>query len=119
MGGGSNIGSSLPLTRQERRSALATTAILELQIKPDSVDEGLEVVHRILEETRAFDGCLGVTVIQDAADPAHLVAIEEWESFEKDAAYREWRAGDGAMPDLAALLAGPPSLTVGEARTDI
>jgi quinol monooxygenase YgiN len=98
---------------------LATTAILELQIKPDSVDEGLEVVHRILEETRAFDGCLGVTVIQDAADPAHLVAIEEWESFEKDAAYREWRAGDGAMPDLAALLACPPSLTVGEARTDI
>jgi quinol monooxygenase YgiN len=98
---------------------LATTAILELRIKPDSVDEGLEVVHRILGETRAFDGCLGVTVIQDATDPAHLVAIEEWESLEKDAAYREWRAGDGAMPDLAALLAGAPGLTVGSARTDI
>lgn len=98
---------------------MATTAILKLRINPDSVDEGLEVVHRILGETRAFDGCLGVTVIQDASDPAHLVAIEEWESPEKDAAYREWRAGDGAMPDLAALLAGAPSLTVGEARTDI
>jgi quinol monooxygenase YgiN len=98
---------------------LATTAILELRIKPDSVDESREVLHRILGETRAFDGCLGVTVIQDAGDPTHLVAIEEWESFEKDAAYRKWRAGDGAMPDLVALLAGAPSLTVGEARTDI
>jgi quinol monooxygenase YgiN len=98
---------------------LPSTALLELRIKPDSVDEGLEVVHRILGETREFDGCLGVTVIQDSSDPAHLVAIEEWESPEKDAAYREWRAGDGAMPDLAALLAGPPSLTVGEARSDL
>jgi quinol monooxygenase YgiN len=98
---------------------LVTTAILEVRLKPDSVDEGLGVVHRILGETRAFDGCLGVTVIQDAKDPAHLVAIEEWESPEKDAAYREWRAGDGAMPDLVALLAGAPSLTVGEARADI
>jgi quinol monooxygenase YgiN len=98
---------------------LPSTALLELRIKPDSVDEGLEVVHRILGETREFDGCLGVTVIQDSSDPAHLVAIEEWESLEKDAAYREWRAGDGAMPDLAALLAGPPSLTVGESRSDL
>jgi quinol monooxygenase YgiN len=98
---------------------LATTAILELRIKPDSVDESVEVLHRILGETRAFDGCLGVTVIQDAGDPGHVVAIEEWESLEKDAAYREWRAGDGAMPELAAILAGPPSLIVGEARADI
>jgi quinol monooxygenase YgiN len=98
---------------------LATTAILELRIKPDSVDESVGILHRILGETRAFDGCLGVTVIQDASDPAHVVAIEEWESLEKDAAYREWRAGDGAMPDLAAILAGPPNLIVGETRTDI
>ncbi len=100
-------------------SALAITSILELRIKPDAVDAGPEVVHRILEETRAFDGCLGVTVVQDNADPAHLIAIEEWESLEKDSAYRQWRAGDGAMPDLAALLAGPPSLTIGQARADL
>jgi quinol monooxygenase YgiN len=98
---------------------LASTAVLELRIKPESVDEGLEVVHRVLGETREFDGCLGVTVVQDATDPAHLLAIEEWESLEKDRAYREWRAGDGAMPDLAALLASPPSLTVGEVRADL
>jgi quinol monooxygenase YgiN len=98
---------------------LATTAVLELNLKPDAVEEGLAAIHRILEETRAFDGCLGVTVVQDSADPAHLIAIEEWESPEKDAAYREWRAGDGAAPELATAVAGPPSLTVGDAHADI
>ena len=98
---------------------MATTAILELRIKPDSVDESVEILHRILGETRAFDGCLGVTVIQDASDPAHVVAVEEWESLEKDAAYRAWRAGDGAMPDLVALIADAPGLIVGETRADL
>jgi quinol monooxygenase YgiN len=98
---------------------LASTAILELRLKPDAIDEGLDVIHRILGETRAFDGCLGVTVIQDNDDPGHLIAIEEWESLEKDSAYREWRAGDGAMTDLPGLLTGAPSLSIGNARSDI
>jgi quinol monooxygenase YgiN len=98
---------------------MPSTAVLELRLKPDTLDEGLAIVQRILGETRAFDGCLGVTVIQDAADPAHLVAVEEWESLEKDTAYRKWREGDGAMPDLVAQLAGAPSLLIGEARADL
>jgi quinol monooxygenase YgiN len=97
---------------------LASTALLEVRLKPDAVDEGLVVLHRVLEETRAFDGCLGVTVIQDQADPAHLVAIEEWESLQKDGAYRKWRAGEGAAVELPPLLAGPPNLTVGTALGD-
>jgi heme oxygenase (mycobilin-producing) len=98
---------------------MPSTAILDLRLKPDSVDEGLTVAHKVLEETRAFDGCLGVTVIQDATDPAHVVAIEQWESLEKDAAYREWRAGEGAATDLAAMVAGPPTLVFGETLTDV
>jgi len=98
---------------------LATTSILELHLKPDAVEEGLAVVHRILGETRAFEGCLGVSVIQDSADPAHIVAIERWESPERDAAYREWRAGDGAAPELAEAITAPPGLTVGVPREDI
>jgi quinol monooxygenase YgiN len=98
---------------------MPSTAVLELRLNPDTLDEGLVVIQKILGETREFDGCLSVTVIQDASDPAHLVAIEEWESLEKDAAYREWRAGDGAMPDLVAHLAGAPNLIVGETRSDL
>ena len=98
---------------------MASTAILDLRFKPESLDEAHQVINRILTETRAFDGCLGVRVIQDSKDPAHVVAIEQWESLEKDAAYREWRAGEGAATDLAPLLTGPPALIVGEPREDI
>jgi quinol monooxygenase YgiN len=98
---------------------LATIATLEIHLKPDVVDEAPAVLHRILEETRAFDGCLGVRVIQDKDDPTHFIAVEEWESLAKDSAYREWRAGEGAAPALPALLARAPSLSICEIRSDI
>ncbi len=98
---------------------MASTALLELRLKPDSLAEALPIIHRILDETRAFDGCLGVTVVRDKDDPAHVVAIEEWESLEKDAAYRAWRAGDGAATDLPALLDGAPNLIIAEVRSDL
>jgi quinol monooxygenase YgiN len=97
---------------------MAITSILDMHFKPEAVDEAPERLKRILDETRAFDGCLGVKVIQDKDDPGHLIAVEEWESLEKDGAYREWRAGDGAT-DLPALLAAAPSLSVCEPRSDI
>jgi quinol monooxygenase YgiN len=98
---------------------MSITSLLELRFKPDSVDEGLEVLGRVLAETRDFDGCHGVTVIRDTADPAHFVAVERWESLGKDTAYREWRAGEGAATELGPLLTGPPSLIVGEPRDDV
>jgi quinol monooxygenase YgiN len=97
---------------------MATTTILDMHFKPDAVDEGQELLKHILAETRAFDGCLEVKVIQDKDDPAHLIAVEEWESVEKDGAYREWRAGDGAT-ELRTLLVTPPSLSICEPRSDI
>ncbi len=96
-----------------------STAILELRFKPDSVDEALGLFHPALEDTRAFEGCLGVTVVQDNDDPAHLLFIEQWRSLDHDRAYRRWRAGDGAIVGLAELLAAPPSLTIGATREDV
>jgi quinol monooxygenase YgiN len=98
---------------------MATTTILDMRFKPEAVDDAQELLKRVLGETRTFDGCLGVKVIQDKDDPTHLIAIEEWESLEKDGAYREWRAGDGAITELPALLAGAPSLSICEQRSDI
>jgi quinol monooxygenase YgiN len=95
------------------------TTILDLQIKPDAVDQAIELLHRILADTRAFDGCQSVAVVQDHADPAHLIAIEQWESLEHDAAYRRWRAGEGAIVELSPLLAGVPRTSICEPRADV
>ena len=90
---------------------MAITAFLEVRVKPEALDQGFHAeLHSILVDTRAFDGCLGVEVLIDTADPTHFVAVERWESEEHDAAYRAWRAGDG-QTNLASFLASPPVLT--------
>lgn len=89
---------------------MSITAFLELRVVPEKLDAFHEELHGILADTRAFDGCLGVEVLIDTADPAHFVAVERWESAEHDAAYRAWRAGDG-QTNLATFLAAAPVLT--------
>ncbi len=86
-------------------------ALLDLQLKADSLETGLEVIHETLTGTRAFAGCLGVSVLVDSKDPAHVVLSETWESVEHDRAYREWRAGPGAS-NLSSVLAAAPRLNV-------
>jgi quinol monooxygenase YgiN len=98
---------------------MATTTILDMHFKPDAIEEAQELLKRVLDETRAFDGCLRVNVVQDKDDPTHLIAVEEWESLEKDGAYRVWRAGEGAIAELPGLLAAAPSLSICEHRSDI
>ena len=69
------------------------------------------VLRDILTDTRAFDGCLGVDVLVDSNGSGALP--RRWNSgrpLEHDAAYRAWRAGDGAS-GLGELLAAPPVLT--------
>jgi heme oxygenase (mycobilin-producing) len=92
---------------------VAVTSILDLQLKADSLDTALKVIHETLVATRAFPGCLGVSVLVDSSDPAHVILSEAWESIEHDRAYREWRAGGGAAAsDLPSVLAAPPRLTL-------
>ncbi|QCB49373.1 antibiotic biosynthesis monooxygenase [Rhodococcus sp. PAMC28707] len=90
---------------------MALIALLDLKFKPEALDDAKVVLARVLAETRAFDGCLGVDVLVDEADPTHWIAYERWDSAEADAKYRDFRAGPGKIVDLAPLLAGAPSLT--------
>lgn len=91
---------------------MSTAAILELEFKPDHLDDARTVVHRVLVETRAFEGCEGVDVFQDPENAARWVLFERWASAQHDSAYRAYRAGPGAITDLGSLLAAAPSLRV-------
>lgn len=90
---------------------MAITAHLDLLFKPEAVEQARELFHGVLADTRAFDGCLGVEVLVDSDNEAHWLVSEQWASAEADAAYREFRAGPGAITELGPLLAGAPSLT--------
>jgi heme oxygenase (mycobilin-producing) len=88
------------------------TALLELQLKPDSLDTAHDVIHDTLAATRAFPGCVAALVMVDSQDPAHVVVVETWESLGHDRAYREWRATPEGASSLGTVLAAPPRLTV-------
>jgi quinol monooxygenase YgiN len=91
---------------------VAITSILDLQLKPDSLETAPAVLHATLTATRAFPGCLGVTVLIDAGDPAHVVLYESWESIEHDRAYRAWRASPEGASGLGSILVAAPKLSL-------
>jgi quinol monooxygenase YgiN len=91
---------------------VATNAILDLQLKADSLETAHQVIHTTLTATRAFPGCLDATVLVDTADPAHVVVYETWESIEHDQAYRKWRAAPEGASGLGPILAAAPKLTI-------
>lgn len=90
---------------------MATTAILDLQLKADSLETAHDVIRETLTATRAFPGCQGITVLTDSDDPAHVVIYETWESIERDRAYRAWRATPDGASELGSILAAPPKVT--------
>jgi quinol monooxygenase YgiN len=91
---------------------VAITATLDMRLKADKLDTAFEVIHETLVGTRAFPGCLYVSVLVDSADPAHVVLFETWESPEADNAYRQWRASAEGASALGSVLAAPPTLTL-------
>ena len=98
---------------------MAVTVFLELTLRADKVADAPDEIRTILTDTRAFDGCVSVDVLEDVKDPAHLVIVEIWASKEQDAAYRAWRATPEGASNLGDLLAARPTLTMFETRADI
>jgi len=90
---------------------MPVTVILELTFKPESVADAREVFRRALADTRAFPGNLGTDVLVDENDEAHWLIYELWESVEHDEAYRAFRAGEGKLTEVPALVAAPPVKT--------
>ena len=96
---------------------MPTAALLDLHLRADRAADALPVVEAILRDTRAFDGCLGIEVLVDVADAAHVTVVERWRSLERDDAYRAWRATPEGASGLGDLVDRPPVLTRYATRT--
>ena len=90
---------------------MTVIGILELNLKPDAVEDAKAFFSRILVDTRAFEGCEGIDVLIAEGDETHWVLYERWRDEAAHDAYRAWRAGDGAMPEVAGLITAPPKST--------
>lgn len=53
-----------------------------MDFAPPKLDEALQILHSIVERTRAEQGCLGCAVYQDTENVCLLVFEEKWRSDE-------------------------------------
>jgi len=90
---------------------VAIVAILDLQLKADSLEAAPGILKATLTDTRAFPGCLEVTVLIDSDDPTHVILYEAWESIERDQAYRAWRTTPEGASNLRSVLTAAPKLS--------
>ncbi|WP_448002376.1 putative quinol monooxygenase [Agromyces bauzanensis] len=89
---------------------MAHIAIVEFRMDPARLEEARAVVADLLETSRTFPGCDHLEWLVDRDDPAHWTLYETWSSWEAEQAYRDFRSGEGTVPELAELLAEPPTL---------
>ena len=85
---------------------MSILVLLEIEAKEGKADEMIAVLGRSLVDTRARQGCESVTVHRDHDKPNTVLLVERWATREDDDAYRAWRAGDGAVPEMGPLVAG-------------
>jgi quinol monooxygenase YgiN len=89
---------------------MSIQVVLEIQAAEGQADGLKAAFKKHLGDTRARKGCRGVTVHQDQDTPTKIVLLERWDSRAEYESYLAWRMGDGAMPELATLVAGPPAI---------
>jgi len=85
---------------------MSILVLLEIHAKEGKGDEMIAILARSLHDTRARQGCEGVTVHREQDHPDTVLLVERWATRADDDAYRAWRAGDGAVPEMARLVAG-------------
>ena len=89
---------------------MAVTVILEVKAKPGTGDNLVSVFRQILPDTRSYDGCSRLELIQNQDDPDVLIAYECWETREHYEKYFAWRKETGALDTLGSLLVDAPNI---------
>lgn len=82
--------------------------ILDLSVKDGQLEPFIEMMKKILPETRAYAGCQEFNVWVDQDTAGHVVLNEIWDSRETHMAYLGWRAETGVLDTLVSYLNTPP-----------
>ncbi len=97
---------------------MSVVVFLEMQIKPEAVNDVKAFLKDNLADTRAYAGCQGLDVYDNLDETGNLVIYERWDSRAQYEKYLAWRTETGAMDRVGAMLKAPPSIRYFE-RVDV
>ncbi|MFQ5743396.1 MAG: putative quinol monooxygenase [Acidobacteriota bacterium] len=89
---------------------MAIMVLVEAKAKAESTGELKESMGKLFPDTRAYDGCRGITAYQDLDDEQTVVLVEFWDTREHYERYLAWRTETGVIAQLVAMLEGEPSI---------
>jgi quinol monooxygenase YgiN len=89
---------------------METTVLLEVQVKPEKIDEMKQTLREMLVATRAYDGCIRVDVIHDQDKPGSFILVQKWRTRGHYEKYGAWRAETGMAQSMAEKLQATFSL---------
>ncbi len=94
---------------------MATLVLLEAKAKSaDAVEELKVILKQRLPETRAYDGCQGITFYL-GDDGLSFVFVEYWDSTRHYEKYLAWRTETGVLKQLTDRIEGEPAIRYFEA----
>ena len=91
---------------------------LEMPVKPDMLEDYLNILKGALVETRSYKGCRGVTTLVDQ-ETSSIVLVEEWDSAEDQQAYIAWRVETGLIDAIAPFMQGELVTRTYDLKTEI
>ena len=91
-------------------AANTVRVVARIVAQPDKVQELKALLLRIVEPTRAEEGCIRYELHQSETDPADFVFLEEWSSSAAIAAHMQTPHILDALGKAATLLAAAPDI---------
>lgn len=83
-------------------------------VKPDKIEDFLEVTRELISETRREKGCIEYTLMRDSERENILTFIEKWESMDHLKAHFEAPHFKRVVPMLVELVEGECEVNIYE-----
>ena len=91
---------------------------LEMPVKPEMLEDYLNILKGALVETRSYKGCRSVTTLVDQ-ETSSIVLVEEWDSVEDQQAYIAWRVETGLIDAIAPFMQGELVTRTYDLKTEV
>ncbi len=89
---------------------MSATVIVEMDAKPEEINNIIGAFKEVLKDTRTYEGNQGVELFQSQDNPASMFLYETWESKEHYEKYLAWRGETGFLDTLVSMLNAPPDI---------